>query len=108
MVYSSYLMFSRSSSSVRLQIESDAFVHFQGRNASEVLESHRQHQSSWLPSPSVSTWQTRDLRLNPFTEACVGVLTKERYSVSSHAYRVNYWLVAMTAVGIGLFAAAPK
>merc|ERR1712117_676448 len=56
----------------------------------------------WLP------WKTKDVKLNPFERSCVGVLTKEKYSATLLMYRINYWLVLMTAVGVATFVYSPR
>ena len=48
------------------------------------------------------------MKLNPFLDSCVGVLTENEYSVTLHKYRVNYWQVVMTFAGIALFWYAPS
>jgi len=55
-----------------------------------------------------TTWESREVRLNPFASNCLGVLTADSYYVTLQLYRVNYWLVLATAAGLTLFFMAPK
>ena len=95
-----------SSSTFRLQIDTDDYEVFVGRNVTAVHRLHDNHKATWLPTGL--PWKTKDVKLNPFERSCVGILTKEKYSVTLLMYRVNYWLVLVTAVGIAAFIYAPR
>ena len=47
------------------------------------------------------------MKINPFEETCIGVLTREEYDIKLQNYRVNYWQVLMTLGGLALFYYAP-
>ena len=95
-----------SSSTLRLQIDSNDFEIFVGKNVTAVHRMHEDHKATWLPSSL--PWKTKDVKLNPFERSCAGVLTKEKYSATLLMYRINYWLVLMTALGIATFVFSPK
>jgi len=92
---------------MRLKTDTDDFNIYVARNVSGVQEAHRSHQSTWLYSPSLP-WKAKTVRLNPFENSCVGVLNRNQYTITLHKFRVNYWQVAMTVIGIGLFLYAPS
>ena len=95
-----------SSSTLRLQIDSDDFELFVGRNVTAVHRMFEAHKATWLAARL--PWKTKDVKLNPFERSCVGVLTKEKYSATLLMYRINYWLVLMTAVGVATFVYSPR
>ena len=84
-----------SSSAFRLEISGgdNSYESFLARNSSSVMEMYSDYEKSWLPMTSTLPWKTKDTRLNPFEESCLGVLTTEEYSVTLQQYRVNFWLV---------------
>ena len=95
-----------SSSTFRLQIDTDDYEVFVGKNITAVHRLHDNHKATWLPTGL--PWKTKDVKLNPFERSCVGILTKEKYSVTLLMYRVNYWLMLVTSVGIAAFIYAPR
>lgn len=97
---------------MRLKIESEDYDLFLGRNLSSVMEMYKQSQvkikfqqlnlvqysvvfvssqATWFYT--ALPWRSKDVKLNPFEESCVGVFAKDKYTMSLHQYRVNYWLV---------------
>jgi hypothetical protein len=95
-----------SSSTFRLQIDTDDYEVFLGRNVSAVNRLYDAHKSTWFYSGL--PWKTKDVKLNPFEKSCVGVVTREKYSVVLHMYHINYWQVMMTAAGILAYLYAPR
>lgn len=96
-----------SSTVLRLHINTDEYTLFTADNASSVRELYSGH--SW-PYAALNTlpWKTKDLKVNPFQQSCVGVLTRANYQMILQLYRINYWQVVMTMAGIALFIYAPK
>ncbi len=94
-----------SSAALRLQIDGDDFEVFVGRNVSSVNRMYEAHRGTWFYSGL--PWKTKNVQLNPFAKSCVGVATKERYSVSLSMYRINYWFVLTTCLGVALYVYAP-
>ena len=78
-----------SSSTLRLQIDTDDFEIFVGKNVTAVHRMADDHKKTWLSARL--PWKTKDVKLNPFERSCAGVLTKEKYSATLLMYRINYW-----------------
>ena len=90
-----------SAAEIRLKIESESYNVYLGENSTQVLKMHQDHQSSWFYSSL--PWKSKSVRLNPFQNSCLGVLSREEYSVTLLRLRVNYWQVLLTFLGMFLF-----
>ncbi len=96
----------------------DEFNAFLGPNTTSVMQADTDHEGHWLPTtaPGFQTPRQKGLttvRLNPFEESsCIGIRPKmvsssATYTVVLQVYRINYWLVCTTLVGVLLFVYAP-
>jgi len=95
-----------SAAEMRLKIDGEDYNVYMAENVSMVQELHKEHASTWFYSSL--PWKSKTMRLNPFEAACVGVLTREEYTLTLQKFRVNYWQVVMTLVGLALFVYAPS
>ena len=91
---------------MRLDMESEYYNVYIANSVSMVQKIHKDHQATWFYSSL--PWKAKTLKFSPFERTCVGVLTREEYSISLHIYRVNYWQVLMTISGLILFFYAPS
>jgi len=95
-----------SAAEMRLKIDGDSYNVYMAENVSMVQTMHREHSSTWFYSSL--PWKSKTMRLNPFETTCVGVLSREEYTLSLQKFRVNYWQVVMTLAGVALFVYAPS
>jgi len=95
-----------SAAEMRLKIDGDNYNVYMADNVSMVQAMHQEHASTWFYSSL--PWKSKTMRLNPFETSCVGVLSRDEYSLALHKYRVNYWQVVMTLMGVALFVYAPS
>ena len=95
-----------SAAEMRLKISGDEYNVYMGENVTSVQDLHRDHKSTWFYSSL--PWKSKTMRLNPFQTACVGVLSRNEYTLTLHKFRVNYWQVVMTLAGLALFVYAPS
>ncbi|CAB4054939.1 unnamed protein product [Lepeophtheirus salmonis] len=77
---------------------------YYGDNATAVLESIQDAQSSWFYTKL--PWKSRDVKVHPFRPSCVGVITEDSFSMLLRIYRINYWQVCMTLMGFAGFLTA--
>ena len=91
---------------MRLDIRSENYNVYIANNVFMVQKIHKDHQATWFHSSL--PWKAKTVKFGPFERTCVGVLTREEYSISLHIYRVNYWQVSMTIAGLILFFYAPS
>lgn len=94
------------SAEMRLKIQSEDYHVYMGDNVTMVQKMHADHKASWFYS--TLPWKSKSLKLNPFEETCLGVLSRDEYSLSLHVAMVNYWQVIMTLMGLALFYYAPR
>eukprot|EP00096_Caligus_rogercresseyi_P013501 TRINITY_DN6134_c0_g1_i1.p1 TRINITY_DN6134_c0_g1~~TRINITY_DN6134_c0_g1_i1.p1 ORF type:complete len:418 (+),score=144.00 TRINITY_DN6134_c0_g1_i1:282-1535(+) len=91
-----------SSAVVKLRIDPGAeYSIYYGDNATAVLESISLSKASWFYTNL--PWKSKDFKVHPFRASCLGVLTDEPFSMLLRFYRINYWQVCMTALGIAGF-----
>ena len=76
---------------MRLDMESEYYNVYIANSVSMVQKIHKDHQATWFYSSL--PWKAKTLKFSPFERTCVGVLTREEYSISLQIYRVNYWQV---------------
>ena len=89
-----------------LKIESDDYNVYMAKNSSSVQKLYHDHQTTWFySSPS---WKPKRIKLNPFESTCVGILTREEFSITLHKNLVNYWQVLKTIAVLILFYIFPK
>ena len=86
---------------LRLKIESDNYHLYMERNVSMVKKMYDDHMSSWFYH--VLPWKTQVIKLHTFEPSCVGILTRDAYTISLMIKKVDYALVVMTFIGIALF-----
>ena len=86
---------------LRLKIESDNYHLYMERNVSMVKKMYEDHMSSWFYH--VLPWKTQVIKLHTFEPSCVGILTRDAYTISLMIKKVDYALVVMTFIGIALF-----
>jgi len=96
------------SSSLHLSHTGDHFSSYSGPNITSVSAQHVLAQGS-LVSKAVSflPWRNKMFRLDPFQSSCVGIASKERYSVRLEWRHVNYYQVVATVIGLAMFHWAP-
>ena len=75
-------------------------------NVSGVVELAKVRESTWFYSGL--PWRSKDFKLSPFDDACVGIQTSEGYNISLHWKYVNYGMVIITLAGLTMFMMAPK
>ena len=99
-----------SSAAMRLDMASTNYQVYMGPNVSTVEALARASESTWFYSqlPWRSTvWRSKEFKLSPFENTCVGVQTIEEFTISLHWKHVNYLMMMLTISGMVLFFMAP-
>ena len=52
-------------------------------------------------------WRSKDFKLSPFEDTCIGVQTSQKYKMTLHWKHVNYLFLLATLAGLILFCMAP-
>ncbi|XP_014292618.1 nuclear envelope integral membrane protein isoform X2 [Halyomorpha halys] len=91
---------------LHLSLSSDEFEQFDGFSPEEVLSKIQNEKSSW----NFNFYKTKKkvIKLNPFNDTCIGVITDSEYNIKLTRIRVDYWRILTFVSGIGLFLLAPK
>jgi hypothetical protein len=95
-----------SSSEFLLKIDCEDYHVYMGRNVSMVKQLHTDHLTSWFLSRL--PWKTKTMKMNPFESTCIGILSRDEYTMRLDTRSVNYWHVGMSLLGIVLFYLAQR
>merc|ERR1719471_1633015 len=90
---------------MRLDMASTNYQVYMGLNVSTVEALARASESTWFYSQL--PWRSKEFKLSPFENSCVGVQTIEEYTISLHWKHVNYLMMMLTISGMVLFFMAP-
>ena len=95
-----------SSSGLKLDLSNNNYEVYIGNNISSVVTLLKARESEWIYSSL--PWRSKEFKLSPFENACVGIQTTESYSISLQWKHVNYGAVLVTVLGLSMFMMAPK
>ena len=95
-----------SSAGMKLDLNNHNYEVYLANNVSGVVDLAKLRESTWFYSGL--PWRSKDFKLSPFDDACVGIQTSEGYSISLHWKYVNYAMVIITMAGLTMFMMAPK
>ncbi|KAL1140876.1 hypothetical protein AAG570_000804 [Ranatra chinensis] len=87
---------------MQTNLTSEQFDQFEGSNPKEVISKFKTHKMSW--NFNFYTFKKKNIKLNPFNETCIGILTKEYYSVELKVISK----AVLFLNGIVLFVSSPK
>eukprot|EP00092_Neocalanus_flemingeri_P030307 GFUD01032900.1.p1 GENE.GFUD01032900.1~~GFUD01032900.1.p1 ORF type:complete len:447 (+),score=91.06 GFUD01032900.1:344-1684(+) len=93
------------SASFQLLIGSDNYRVYFGPNVSSVETLAMSRETYW--HLTVLPWRSKQFRVNPFQESCVGISTSEPYQVQLEYLAVNLVLVVFTLGSLSMFFLAP-
>ena len=94
-----------SSASMEMDLPSNDYRVYMGPNVTSVVSLVQASESAWFYSQL--PWRSKDFKLSPFENACLGVQTNKEYTLTLQWKHVNYIMVAVTLSGIALFWMAP-
>jgi hypothetical protein len=92
---------------LEIDVKNDKYDLYEGCSVDEVNQQYAKDQSTW----SITLWTTqksREVQLKPFNITCVGINTREDFSLKLILLRVSYYRLIMVVSGILLFFMAPK
>ena len=91
---------------MKLDLASTNYEVYLGPNVSSVVGLAKLSESEWFYSRL--PWRSKEFKVSPFEDACVGVQTKDGYTLSLQWRHVNYGMVCFTMAGLAMFLMAPK
>ncbi|XP_055632164.1 nuclear envelope integral membrane protein [Toxorhynchites rutilus septentrionalis] len=85
----------------------DDFSQYEGGTPEEV-RSHHETEQSLFSFNILSNSKKRLIKLDPFNQSCIGVVSGDVYSVRLSVIRIDFWRVIILAAGIFVFLSAAK
>ena len=82
---------------MKLDLASTNYEVYLGPNVSSVVGLAKLSESEWFYSRL--PWRSKEFKVSPFEDACVGVQTKDGYTLSLQWRHVNYGMVCFTMAG---------
>jgi len=94
-----------SSASMKMDLPSNNYQVYIGPNVSSVVSLARASESAWFYSQL--PWRSKEFKLSPFENTCIGVQTEEGYTITLQWKHINYMMLMVTIAGMALFWMAP-
>ena len=94
-----------SSASMKMDLPSNNYQVYIGPNLTTVVTLAQASEAAWFYSQL--PWRSKEFKLSPFEDICIGVQTDEGYTITLQWKHVNYMMVAVTISGLVLFWMAP-
>ncbi|XP_058816274.1 nuclear envelope integral membrane protein [Topomyia yanbarensis] len=85
----------------------DDFSQYEGGSPEEV-RSHHETEQNLFSFNLLSNNRKRVIKLDPFNQSCIGVVSSEAYTVRLSLIRIDFWKVILLAVGVFVFLSAAK
>jgi len=95
-----------SSAGMKLDLASTNYEVYLGPNVSSVVSLAKLSESEWFYSRL--PWRSKEFKVSPFENICVGVQSKDSFSLSLQWRHVNYGMFCFTLAGLVMFFMAPK
>ncbi|XP_055541490.1 nuclear envelope integral membrane protein [Wyeomyia smithii] len=83
------------------------FSQYEGGSPEEV-RTHHETEQSLFSFNLLSNNQKRVIKLDPFNQSCIGIVSSEEYSVRLNLIRIDFWRVLLLAAGVFVFLSAAK
>jgi len=94
-----------SSASMKMNLPSNNYQVYIGSNVTSVAMLAEASESAWFYSQL--PWRSKEFKLSPFENTCIGVQTNEEYTITLQWKHINYMMVMVTLSGMVLFWMAP-
>jgi len=94
-----------STASMKMDLPSDDYEVYIGPNVTAVARLAKEMESAWLYSRL--PWRSKEFKISPFEDSCIGVQTSQAYSIAFHWKHVNFLLVGVAGAGLLLYYMAP-
>ncbi|XP_039287899.1 nuclear envelope integral membrane protein 1a-like [Nilaparvata lugens] len=91
---------------MNINIPPDSYKLYEGFTAEDVLLEFESQHSLWHYNPF--SFKRKDVRLNPFNQTCIGIVSSRNYRVELNVIKVDYWRVVQFVLGILLFVFGPR
>ncbi|KAL1509445.1 hypothetical protein ABEB36_004180 [Hypothenemus hampei] len=89
---------------LKINHSTDDYNQFDGTTPDEVRQEYSNQRYSWYIG--VFTSKPKNIKFNPFNSSCIGVESRDSYSVQLKVIRIDLWRVLSVLLGIMLFLSA--
>lgn len=94
-----------SSASLKLELDGTDYQVYIGSNLTAVARLAQESETAWIYTQL--PWRSKDFKLSPFEDICIGVQTSQKYKMTLQWKHVNYLFLLATLAGLVLFCMAP-
>jgi len=95
-----------SSAAMKLDLTNHNYEVYLANNITGVISLAKLRESEWFYSGL--PWRSKEFKISPFENACVGIQTVKGYTISLQWKHVNYMMLAVTMASLAMFLMAPK
>nr|XP_019559888.2 nuclear envelope integral membrane protein 1 [Aedes albopictus] len=92
---------------LNFECDHDDFSQYEGGTPEEV-RAHHETEQSLFSFNLLSNSRKRVIKMDPFNQSCIGVVSGEQYTVRLNLIRIDFWRVIMLTAGVFVFLSAAK
>ncbi|EDS33769.1 conserved hypothetical protein [Culex quinquefasciatus] len=92
---------------LNFECDHDDFSQYEGGNPEEV-RAHHETEQSLFSFNFLSNSRKKVIKLDPFNQSCIGVVSGEAYVVRLNLIRIDFWRIILLAAGVFVFLSAAK
>lgn len=92
---------------LNFECDHEDFSQYEGGSPEEV-RAHHETEQSLFSFNFLSNSRKKVIKLDPFNQSCIGVVSGEAYTVRLNLIRIDFWRIILLAVGVFVFLSAAK
>uniref|UniRef100_A0A1Q3F4F4 Uncharacterized protein n=1 Tax=Culex tarsalis TaxID=7177 RepID=A0A1Q3F4F4_CULTA len=92
---------------LNFECDHEDFSQYEGGSPEEV-RAHHETEQSLFSFNFLSNSRKRVIKLDPFNQSCIGVVSGEAYTVRLNLIRIDFWRILLLAAGVFVFLSAAK
>lgn len=92
---------------LNFECDHDDFSQYEGGTPEEV-RAHHETEQSLFSFNLLSNSRKKVIKMDPFNQSCIGVVSGDEYTVRLNLIRIDFWRMIMLAVGVFVFLSSAK
>ncbi|XP_065079880.1 nuclear envelope integral membrane protein-like [Ochlerotatus camptorhynchus] len=92
---------------LNFECDHDDFSQYEGGSPQEV-RAHHETEQSLFSFNLLSNSRKRVIKMDPFNQSCIGVVSGEEYTVRLNLIRIDFWRMILLAAGVFVFLSSAK
>lgn len=93
---------------LNFECDHDDFSQYGVCGSPEEIRAHHETEQSLFSFNFMSNSRKRVIKLDPFNQSCIGVVSREAYTVRLNLIRIDFWRILLLAAGVFVFLSAAK